>query len=212
MGRDDIECGIDRRISLFGDETHWWVFNDKGNAHTESGGTGNRHGNQGAGVSRLLTDDEINKMTFFNYELINRGTQTLTGYVLFAVRRCGFGRKHLDDYAGCDVSRGLGYVYNGDLNDETQSGKIGYGENPPAIGIDFFEGPYQDPDGVDNPIDHNTVIRRCETRTDVAIAAGGIVYAGLGIGYGDNDCGQRTVRDAPICVLHRKWACGSSRS
>ncbi len=31
LGRDDIECGIDRRISLFGDETHWWVFNDKGN-------------------------------------------------------------------------------------------------------------------------------------------------------------------------------------
>ena len=38
MGRDDILCGSDRRISLFGDETHWWVFNDKGNIHTETQG------------------------------------------------------------------------------------------------------------------------------------------------------------------------------
>jgi hypothetical protein len=37
-GRDDIECGSDRRVSLFGDQTNWWVFNDKGNIHTESGG------------------------------------------------------------------------------------------------------------------------------------------------------------------------------
>ena len=29
LGRDDVECGIDRRITLFGDETHWWAFNDK---------------------------------------------------------------------------------------------------------------------------------------------------------------------------------------
>ena len=38
LGRDDIECGVDRRISLFGDDTHWWVFNDKGNIHSESEG------------------------------------------------------------------------------------------------------------------------------------------------------------------------------
>src|SRR3989338_504825 len=38
LNRDDIECGVDRRISLFGDETHWWVFNDNGNNHGESNG------------------------------------------------------------------------------------------------------------------------------------------------------------------------------
>ena len=38
LGRDDIKCGFDRRISLYGDETHWWVFNDKGNIHTETNG------------------------------------------------------------------------------------------------------------------------------------------------------------------------------
>ncbi|MDR9442971.1 MAG: hypothetical protein RI842_09645, partial [Schleiferiaceae bacterium] len=37
--------------------------------------------------------------------------------------------------------RGLGYAYNGDLNDE---GALGYGLNPPAIGFDFFQGPFAD--------------------------------------------------------------------
>lgn len=181
LGRDDIECGIDRRISLFGDETHWWVFNDKGNAHTESGGKEIGMEIRAQAFS-FAADDEINKMTFFNYELINRGTQTLEDTYFSQYADVDLGG-HLDDYAGCDVSRGLGYVYNGDLNDETQSGKIGYGENPPAIGIDFFEGPYQDPDGVDNPL---ITTGDSSLRTQTAIAAGGIVYAGLGIGYGDN--------------------------
>jgi hypothetical protein len=76
LGRDDIECGIDRRISLFGDETHWWVFNDKGNIHTET--NGDPIGMEiRAQAFAFATNDEVNRMTFYNYELINRGTQTL---------------------------------------------------------------------------------------------------------------------------------------
>jgi len=185
LGRDDIQCGVDRRISLFGDDTHWWVFNDKGNAHTESGG-------QPIGMEiraqafSFATDDEINKMTFYNYELINRGTQTLynTYFAQYVDSDLG---NYSDDYVGCDVTRGLGYIYNGDLNDETQSGKTGYGQNPPSLGIDFFEGPYQDPDGRDNvgPVtDPNTGVVTTPT-VAAAIADTGIVYKGLGIGYGD---------------------------
>ena len=47
-----------------------------------------------------------------------------------------------DDYVGCDVARGLGYCYNGDEDDGTA---VGYGANPPAIGVDFFRGPLADP-------------------------------------------------------------------
>ena len=32
----------------------------------------------------------------------------------------------------------LGFCYNGDAEDE---GAQGYGFNPPAIGVDFFQGP-----------------------------------------------------------------------
>ena len=85
----------------------------------------------------------------YNYELINRGTTTLynTYFSQFLDPDVGL---YSDDYVGCDVSRGLGYAYNGDDYDEDGSGKFGYGENPPAIGVDFFEGPYLDADGKDN--------------------------------------------------------------
>ena len=45
-----------------------------------------------------------------------------------------------DDYVGRDVGLGLGYCYNGDDNDESDAlqGVNGYGENPPAVGVDFF--------------------------------------------------------------------------
>jgi hypothetical protein len=40
-----------------------------------------------------------------------------------------------DDYAGCDVARGLGYTYNGKASDAT------YGVQVPAVGYTFFQGP-----------------------------------------------------------------------
>jgi hypothetical protein len=176
LERDDIECGADRRISLFGDETHWWVFNDKGNIHTET--SGEPIGMEiRAQAFAFATNDEINRMTFYNYELINRGTQTLyeTYFSQFLDADVG---NFSDDYAGCDVSRGLGYMYNGDNNDETNGQNAGYGLNPPAIGVDFFEGPYKDPDGKDNGYYPSSLLD--------AIADSGIVYKGIGIGFGDS--------------------------
>lgn len=43
-----------------------------------------------------------------------------------------------DDYVECDVKRNLGVCYNGDDNDE---GILGYGINPPSVGVNFFQGP-----------------------------------------------------------------------
>jgi len=170
----DIDCENDRRVTLFGDETNWWVFNDKGNIHTETGG--DPIGMEiRAQAFTFATNDAINDMTFYNYELINRGTQTLYNTYFSQYVDPDIGGSS-DDYVGCDVSRGLGYAYNGDANDNGTGGAT-WGLNPPAVGIDFFEGPYQDVDGIDNPL-----------TTDVAeaIALDGIPYAGLGIGFGDN--------------------------
>ncbi|HBG71576.1 MAG: hypothetical protein A2W93_08040 [Bacteroidetes bacterium GWF2_43_63] len=133
---------------LKGDQTIWWVFNDKGNVHTET---------QGASIGLEIraqafafsTNDEINNMTFYSFEIINRSTYTLqeTYMSLWTDPDLGYS---LDDYIGCDVARGLGYCYNGDQYDEDGQGAFGYGDQPPAIGIDFFQGPYIDPDGIDN--------------------------------------------------------------
>lgn len=186
LGRDDIECGKDRRISLFGDETHWWIFNDKGNIHTES--NGDPIGMEiRAQAFAFTTNDEVNKMTFYNYEMINRGTQELTETYFAQYVDADLGGA-MDDYVGCDVSRGLGYAFNGDNFDEDYLGRPGYGANPPAIGVDFFEGPYQDADGIDNVGPHMDTVTGLPailpSVTDV-IAQRGIVYKGLGIGYSD---------------------------
>lgn len=141
-------CKTDRRVSLYGDYNMWWVMNDKGNIHTES--QGEPIGMEiRAQAFAFATNDEVNNMTFLNYELINRGTQTLhnTYFGLFVDGALG---DPFDDYVGCDVNRGLGYFYNGDAMDGDNQGYYGYGLNPPAAGVDFFEGPYQDNDSIDN--------------------------------------------------------------
>ncbi|RFC54534.1 T9SS C-terminal target domain-containing protein [Brumimicrobium aurantiacum] len=188
LGRDDVNCGIDRRVTLFGDKTNWWVFNDKGNIHTETGGDPIGMEIRAQAFS-FATNDEVNRMTFYNYEMINRSSTTLedTYFSQYADADIGFAE---DDYVGCDVSRGLGYAYNGDNTDEGGNGAPGYGDNPPAVGIDFFEGPYQDADNIDN-VGPRLVTAPDGTTEYVtptvneAIAGKGIVYEGIGIGYSD---------------------------
>ncbi len=131
-----------------GDQTLWWVFNDRGNAHTETGGSAIGLEIR-AQAFAFATNDEINNMTFYSYEIINRSTYTLTNtyFSPWTDVDLGFSR---DDFVGCDVSRGLGYGYNGTNVDGTGEPEA-YGANPPAVGVDFFQGPYMDPDGIDNP-------------------------------------------------------------
>lgn len=188
LDRDDVKCGFDRRVTLFGDKTNWWVFNDKGNIHTETGADPIGMEIRAQAFS-FATNDEVNRMTFYNYEMINRSTQTLeeTYFTQYADADVGFAD---DDYVGCDVSRGLGYAFNGDNFDEGGNGAPGYGDNPPAIGIDFFEGPYQDADGLDNVGPHlemqpdSSYVYVVPTVAE-AIDGDGIVYEGIGIGYSD---------------------------
>ncbi|MDX1444643.1 T9SS type A sorting domain-containing protein [Lishizhenia sp.] len=143
-----IDCRTDRTVTIFGDQNFWWVMNDKGNIHTESGGDPIGMEIRAQAFS-FSTNDEVNNMTFYNYELINRSTQTLYDTYFGLMIDVALGGP-FDDYVGCDVSRGLGYAYNGNAFDPDVSGFLGYGDAPPAIGVDFFEGPYQDNDGIDN--------------------------------------------------------------
>ncbi len=131
---------------LFGDQNIWWVFNDEGNIHTETGGAP-----IGLEVRAqafcFQTNDEINNCTFYNYTVINRSSSTVNDTWFGAWNDVDLGYA-FDDYVGCDVGRGLGYQYNGEAFDP---GTFGYGSNPPCIGQAFFEGPLADPnDGIDN--------------------------------------------------------------
>ena len=142
-----IHGGILHDQVLKGDQTIWWIFNDKGNTHTESKG-------EAIGLEiraqafAFSTNDEINNMTFYSYEIINRSSYELRETYFSQWVDPDLGYAH-DDYVGCDVRRGLGYCYNGLPQDTPSSGS--YSGVPPAVGIDFFQGPYMDPDGLDNP-------------------------------------------------------------
>ncbi len=145
------------KFQLFGDQVLWWVFNDKGNIHSETGAAAiglEIH----AQAFAFSTNDEINNMTFYTYKIINRSTVSMNNTYFGQWTDADLGA-YDDDYVGCDVKRGLGYTYNGDANDGSSAlPTVGtYGANPPAIGMDFFEGPIADTsDGVDN--DHDGTI------------------------------------------------------
>ena len=137
---------------LFGDKSIWWVFNDIGNfkSETNSGPIGLEIRAQAFAYS--ATNSAINNTTFYKYQIINRSGGTLFQTHLGTWVDADLGNAS-DDYVGCDVGRDLGYVYNGDSDDD---GGGGYGLLPPACGVDFLQGPLADSsDGVDN--NHNGV-------------------------------------------------------
>lgn len=138
-------------MTLYGDATIWWVYNDRGNIHTETNGEaiGMEFRAQSFAFS---TNDELNNMTFGNYQIINRSTFTLRDAYFGVWSDADLGNGW-DDFVGCDVQRGLGYLYNGDIDDNVED--QGYGLFPPAVGIDFFEGPYIDATGSDELSSYN---------------------------------------------------------
>lgn len=71
---------------------------------------------------------------FMKFKFINKGPVDIdSAYVaIFFDPDLG---EATDDFVGCDTDLNLGFVYNGDSND------IYYGDQPPALGCDFFQGP-----------------------------------------------------------------------
>ncbi len=132
-----------------GDQAVWWVLNDKGDIHTETGA-------EPVGIEihmlafAFTTANAVNDMTFYQQTVINRSNLSLNDTYMGQWVDADLGVFN-DDFVGCDTLRGLGMCYNGDPDDD---GAAGYGTNPPAVGVDFFQGPLADPgDGIDNDKD-----------------------------------------------------------
>jgi len=131
---------------VYGDQTLWFVYNDKGNSHTETDALAIGLEIQTQAFA-FATNNEINNMTFYNHTIINRSKNKISQVYFGQWVDADLGYAY-DDFVGCDTMRGLGICYNGDAFDE---GVNGYGSNPPSVGVDFFKGPFADPkDGVDN--------------------------------------------------------------
>ena len=157
---------------LYGDQCIYYIMNDAGNVNTESGGL-----STGAEIHAQAFayrgNPYLDNSTFYNYNIINRSLRTYSNFYFGNWIDSDIGCSE-DDYAGCDVSRGLSFQFNADATDDGCQNAIQ--GNPPAVGIDFIKGPLKDADGLDNPLTSDV---------NIAYNQGGIPYPGLGIGYGD---------------------------
>jgi hypothetical protein len=130
---------------IYGDQYIWWVYNDKGNTKGETQ-------TEAIGIEvqasdfAFATKNVLNDCTFYKYKLTNRSTNTLDSTFVATWTDADLGW-YKDDYIGCDTTRSLGILYNG--NSVDGNGQVNsYGANPPMVGIDFFVGPkryYKDP-------------------------------------------------------------------
>ena len=148
--KGDFPC-INPESESFGDQMIFWVINDVGNTHTSTQGTA-------IGIQMnclafaFASTNELNNMTFYRYHMTNKSSETLFETYMSQFVDCDLGN-YQDDFVGCDTNRSIGYVYNADPFDENAGSAPGYGNQPPIQGIDFFEGPVADKDGIDNDRD-----------------------------------------------------------
>jgi hypothetical protein len=132
-----------------GDQAIFWVYNDRGNIHTETGGDAIGVEIQAVAFG-FQTSDEINDMTFYRYNVLNFGTSPLDSTFFGQWVDADLGAFD-DDFVGCDTATSLGMCYNGDAVDGPTSPN--YGDEPPVIGTDFFQGPkkfFEGPEGLDS--------------------------------------------------------------
>ena len=80
------------------------------------------------------TESYLDSTTFISYKLINKGGHSYDSLYTNFFLDADLGN-YSDDFSGTDVKRQMLYFYNGDNDDETNGQNLGYGLNPPAIGL-----------------------------------------------------------------------------
>jgi hypothetical protein len=128
-----------------GDQAIYFIYNDKGGIHTETGGV-----SIGVEIHAMVygyscPDSALQNSVFVNYKIINKSSFSLNNTFIGKWTDFDIGGWS-DDYIGCDVTRGVYYAYNGDSIDEG-----GYGIYPGAQGVVFLKGALADPNLVDDP-------------------------------------------------------------
>ncbi len=131
-----IDLASGERPAILGDQSIWWVMNDRGNVHFQTDTPP-----LGLEVHVLAfafnAAGPIGDATFYKYDLFYKGQTPLTDAYLGVFSDPDLGNFQ-DDWVGSDTSRGVGFVWNSDDEDE---GGGGYGTPAPAAGYDFFQGP-----------------------------------------------------------------------
>lgn len=130
----------------FPEEMTFWIYNDAGNVHRQSGTPTQIQMEIQVQAFAYTTSDDINNMTFQRYKLINRAQEDIldTYFGIWVDPDLGC---FTDDYVGCDTTRSLAYVYNEDELDGApggctcDGGVATYCDEVPILGVDYFRGP-----------------------------------------------------------------------
>ncbi len=129
-----VDLAAGERPAILGDQSIWWIMNDRGNDHVISPPIGLEvH----AMAFAFNAAGPIGNSTFYKYDMYYKGNDPLTDAYLAIYSDPDLGNFQ-DDWVGSDTARGIGFVWNSDDEDE---GGSGYGTPAPAAGYDFFQGP-----------------------------------------------------------------------
>ena len=119
-----------------GDQMLWSVYNDADpTAHTNNAGS-----TAPLGVEVQQTtfgfdrQGALGNTVFLDFLIINKGGNNIDSCYVNLWSDPDLGGAG-DDLVGCDTTLSLGYIYN-----STNADQI-YGDRPPALGCDFFQGP-----------------------------------------------------------------------
>jgi hypothetical protein len=141
-----------------GDQMCYWIFNDNLNIHGETGGQALKveiHASAYAFSCDSLSDSlkALNYTTFYNYDIFNRSSFSYHDAYISLWQDGDLGGYN-DDYVGCNRTGNYSFQYNGDDTDESLSGVLSYGYNPPMYSNVILNGPpAPSADGVDNDND-----------------------------------------------------------
>ena len=121
---------------MIGDQMMWSVFNDADpDQHSNDAGETNPLGIEiRQTIFAFDREGSLGNIVFLRMRVYNRGGNTLNDCYFSLWDDPDLGGAG-DDFVGCDTTLALGYVYNSN-NDDSQ-----YGEAPPSMGYDFFQGP-----------------------------------------------------------------------
>ncbi len=134
---------------LIGDWTAFCVWNDLGE-HSLFG-TNKLGAEVRQQVFAFNRADAMGDMAFIKWQIINKSVSDWDSTYLSIWFDPDLGNEW-DDFVGCDPELGLGFCYNSENEDQE------YGAAPPAVGIDYFQGPIIDESGSTVLLPNGTVL------------------------------------------------------
>ncbi len=146
-GNYDLEGGDEPAIS--GEQMAWWVMNDAGNEHLDSLTPPIQLEAQVSAFAVSSLALALHQATLYRYRLTYRGHLPLDSAYVTIWTDSDLGDAS-DDYVGSDTTLDMGYTYNAVDPDGSGGLNGGYGDRPPALGVEVLRGPVGLPNGRDD--------------------------------------------------------------